>query len=72
MPSEFDQSKFVDNYSRAFVFGGGREIGRFYNIPCLTVRGDGSLRVFTSREEVEGFFENALEAYRSEEMRKLT
>ena len=59
---------FVKDYCHAFATGGGKEIGQFYNAPCSTVRGDGSLHVFSTRDEIEQFFDSVVTTYRDEGM----
>ena len=68
MASEFDAEAFVKNYCYAFGVGGGEDIGQFYSAPCLTVRGDGSLHVFTSHNEIDQFFGSVVATYRAEGM----
>ena len=68
MSSNFQLDQFVNEYCEAFAHGGGSDIAQFYNAPCLTVRGDGSLHVFAQDQEIEEFFENVVNTYRAEGM----
>ena len=34
-----------------------------HNIPCVTMRGDGSIHAFTSHEEVRAFFQKLADTY---------
>jgi len=52
---------FLADYTKAFNSNNGAEIAKLYNAPCLTVRGDGSIYCFQSREEVERFFQPYVE-----------
>ncbi len=64
----FDHEAFVREYSAAFDASDGEQIAEFYNVPCLTVRGDGSIHVFGTRAEVVDFFQNVVDTYRREGM----
>ena len=68
MSTGFRQEEFVEQYCQAFAHGSGKEIADYYHAPCLTVRGDGSLHVFTSNDEIKTFFDNVVNTYRGEGM----
>ena len=63
---EVEISAFLNQYDEAFsTFDGGR-IAALYCIPTITMRGDGSIHSFQSREEVARFFQGVADTYRSE------
>lgn len=68
----FDPEAFVREYSAAFDASDGEKIADVYNVPCLTVRGDGSLHIFGTRTEIVDFFQNVVDTYRKEGMNGFT
>lgn len=68
MSSHFQMDEFITAYCNAFENGTGVDIAAFYFVPCLTVRGDGSLHVFKKSSDIEAFFENVVTTYRGEGM----
>lgn len=58
--------KFFDDYNRTFQTADGAAIATFYHAPCLTMRGDGSIHCFQSRDEIAAFFQAVAEGYNRE------
>ncbi len=58
--------QFLSAYNEAFLIPDGATIARFYHSPCITVRGDGSVHCFQSREEIEKFFGGVAAKYKSD------
>ena len=58
MQSGFDERAFVDDYIHAFEALDGHRIAQFYNVPCISVRGDGSTHGFVQRNEIENCLRN--------------
>ena len=56
-------SKFFEDYDLAFATRDGAAIAMFYHAPSLTMRGDGSLHCFQSREELASFFQAVSDGY---------
>jgi hypothetical protein len=48
--------RFVESYMDAFDAANGPEIAALSHIPCVTVRGDGSVHCFQDKEVAQGFF----------------
>jgi hypothetical protein len=57
---------FFEDFVEAFGSFSGARIATRYCVPGVALRGDGSLRVLGSREEVERFFQAAVDSYRRE------
>jgi hypothetical protein len=57
---------FFEGYYHAFMARDGAAIGMFYHVPCVTMRGDGSIYCFQSREELASFFGSVAEGYHRE------
>ena len=55
---------FFDDFVEAFKSFSGARIATRYLVPGVAVRGDGSIRSLQSREEVERFFQGAVDGYR--------
>lgn len=68
MQSDFDEQVFVESYIRAFEALDGLSVGAFYNVPCVTVRPDGSTHGFVQRDEIDNFFTSVLKTYANEGM----
>lgn len=68
MKQAFHHQDFINDYCDAFANGTSRDVANFYDVPCLTVRGDGSLHTLNSFDEISILFENVLKTYRSEGM----
>jgi hypothetical protein len=54
---------FFDDFVEAFGSFSGARIATRYLVPGVAVRGDGSIQYLQSREEVERFFQAAVDAY---------
>ena len=61
---------FFERYARAFEALDAARIASFYTVPCMSMRGDGSIHVFRAREEVEAFFKGVAQTYHGEGMRR--
>ena len=59
-------SKFFEDYNRTFEGKDGAAIAMFYHVPSITMRGDGSIHSFQSREEVQEFLRRVGEGYNRE------
>ena len=49
---ELEMSAFLNRYKEAFLSWDGDKIAEFYCVPTITMRGDGSIYCFLSREEI--------------------
>jgi uncharacterized protein (TIGR02246 family) len=54
---------FLEQYIAAFNARDGARIAAMYNVPCVTMRADGSIHAFTSRDEIQAFFQRLAETY---------
>jgi hypothetical protein len=54
---------FLADYIEAFLSNDGTRIARTYNVPCITVRADGSIYAFQSEGELKSFFQGLAETY---------
>ena len=59
---------FLKAYVAAFEAFDAARIVDFYSSPCLTVRGDGQVVTFATKEEASDFFAGVIETYRDEGM----
>ena len=62
--------EFLDRYSDAFQKVDVDAIPDFYTVPSISIRGDGSLVTFISRDELKDFFEDVAQGYHNEGMRR--
>ena len=62
--SEIDA--LLNEYTRAFAAVDGVAIARCYHAPSITMRGDGSVHVFQTRQELETFFQAVAQKYYDE------
>ena len=62
--------EFFDRYNETFEKQDADTISGFYTVPSISIRGDGSLVVFDSREAVRSFFEGVARKYHNEGMRR--
>jgi hypothetical protein len=62
---------FFDDFVVAFKSFSGARIATRYLVPGVAVRGDGSIRSLQSREEVERFFQGAVDGYRRDGCRDI-
>ena len=63
---EREISEFLERYGDAFNRVAADEIAEMYHLPSLTVRGDGSLQVFTDLGDVRDFMETVAMTYYDE------
>src|SRR5882724_5978772 len=63
---EVEISAFLNQYDEAFTTFDGDKIAALYCIPTITMRGDGSIHSFQSREEIARFFQGVADTYRGE------
>ena len=66
MPTKFefnDILKLLDRYNQAFMERDAEAIAACYMVPTLTIRGDGTVHVFTSSEEIKTFFQDVADLY---------
>jgi hypothetical protein len=59
---------FLDEYTAEFDTRDGLRISALYHAPCVTVRGDGSVHCFQSRDEIGCFFGRVADGYAKEGM----
>ena len=62
-------SSFYKAYAEAFHARSGAQIAEFYCTPCISMRGDASIRWFQSRPETEKFFQAVADTYYEEGLR---
>ena len=60
---EVEMSAFLTQYNETFATFDGDQIAALYCIPTVTVRGDGSIHGFQSREEIVRFFQGVADTY---------
>jgi hypothetical protein len=58
--------RFLTAYNEGFETFDATKIAPFYHVPCITVRGDGSIHSFQTRSEIEKFFRAVAEKYASD------
>lgn len=58
--------RFLTAYNEGFETFDATKIAPFYHVPCITVRGDGSIHSFQTRSEIEKFFRSVAEKYVSD------
>jgi ketosteroid isomerase-like protein len=64
--SESDVVAFFERYGAEFDRRNWSEYTSFFHEPCLSVRGDGSVKYFQTRAEVRQFFEAVADTWRGE------
>lgn len=64
--------QFLTAYNTAFETFDAPTIATFYHVPCITMRGDGSIHSFQTRAEIEKFFGGVAEKYSSDGYRSGT
>lgn len=62
---ELEMSTFLNRYNEAFAVDGNK-IAELYCVPTVTMRGDGSIHCFQSREEIAQFFQVVTDTYKGE------
>ena len=63
---EVEVSAFLNQYLETFTTFDGDQIAALYCIPTITMRGDGSIHSFQSRDEIARFFQGVADTYRGE------
>src|ERR1700757_1044709 len=63
---ELEMSAFLNRYKEAFLSWDGDKIAEFYCVPTITMRADGSIHCFLSREEIVRFFRAVADTYKGE------
>ena len=63
---EVEISAFFNKYMETFATWDGDQIAKLYCAPCITMRGDGSIHCFQSRDEIARFFQGVADTYRRE------
>jgi ketosteroid isomerase-like protein len=63
---EVEISAFLSQYNETFATFDGDQIAALYCVPTITMRGDGSILSFQSREEIAQFFQGVADTYRGE------
>ena len=63
---EAEISAFLKQYLETFATFDGDRIAALYCIPTVTMRGDGSIHSFQSREEIARFFQGVADTYQGE------
>jgi hypothetical protein len=63
---EVEMTAFLSQYNDSFATYDGNQIAALYCIPAITMRGDGSIHCFQSREELARFFQGVVDTYRGE------
>jgi hypothetical protein len=63
---ELEMSDFLNRYNETFATFDGEQIAEFYYAPTITMRGDGSIHCFQSREEIVRFFQGVADTYKGE------
>ncbi|KRR10643.1 hypothetical protein CQ12_19435 [Bradyrhizobium jicamae] len=63
---DVEMSVFFHRYNEAFATYDGNQIAELYCVPCITMRGDGSIHCFQSRDEIARFFQGVVDTYRRE------
>jgi hypothetical protein len=62
---EQEMTAFLTRYNEVFKTD-GEQIAEFYCVPTITMRGDGSIHSFQSREEIARFFQGVTDTYKRE------
>jgi hypothetical protein len=63
---EAEVSAFLNQYLETFVTYDSDQIAALYCVPTITMRGDGSIHCFQSREEIARFFQGVADTYQRE------
>jgi hypothetical protein len=56
-------NELLNDYIKAFAMVDGVAIARCYHAPSITMRGDASVHVFQTRQELEAFFQAVAQKY---------
>ena len=63
---EVEVSTFLNQYLETFGTYDGDQIASLYCVPTITMRGDGSIHCFQSRDEIARFFQGVADTYQGE------
>ena len=63
---ELEMLAYLNKYNEVFATFDGEQIAEFYAVPTVTMRGDGSIHCFQSREEIVRFFQGVADTYKGE------
>jgi uncharacterized NTF2-like protein DUF6841 len=63
---DLEMSAFLNRYNETFASFDGDKIADYYYVPTITMRGDGSIHCFQSREEIVRFFQGVADTYKRE------
>jgi hypothetical protein len=63
---ELEMSAFFNQYNETFATFDGDQIAEFYCVPSISMRGDGSIHGYQSREEIVRFFQGVADTYKGE------
>lgn len=64
MPGQ--EQSFFEDYTRVFNAADAVAIAKFYHVPSISMRGDGSVVCYQSAEELEQFFKRVADGYLGE------
>src|SRR5262245_30645578 len=63
---EVEMSDFLNQYLETFTTFDADQIAGWYCVPTITMRADGSINCFQSREEIARFFQRVTDIYQGE------
>jgi hypothetical protein len=63
---EVEMSTFLNQYLETFTTFDADQIAGWYCVPTITMRADGSINCFQSREEIARFFQRVADIYQGE------
>jgi len=61
-----ETGKFLNDYVRHWYAGDWIAVAALYHVPCITMRGDGSVHCFQSSKELQEFFQGVGAEYDKE------
>ena len=61
-----ETGKFLNDYVRHWYAGDWIAVAALYHVPCITMRGDGSVHCFQSSKELQEFFQGVGAGYDKE------
>ena len=61
-----DVRAFLADYNEAFASLDGQRIAALWHVPTVTMRGDGSIHCFQSREELARLFQGVADTYQKD------
>jgi hypothetical protein len=63
--SAADIAEFFDTFCREFASFDGRRVGGLFVAPGVALRSDGETQGFSTRQDIEDYYQSALDHYRS-------